>query len=513
MESPRESARLNVTKLFWPPPPEDFVPRRHLQQQLDEIGRRPLTLVSAPAGYGKSTTVGAWLDASETHRAWLSLDENDNDHGEFLAYLLEAIRKSIPTFADELLAIVKNSTIPPNAHIIAMLVDELELLDRDIVLVLDDFQMIHNPVVLSLFTDWMRHPHPRLHLVLLTRHDPGLPTAVWRVRNQVVDIRSESLRFSPEESAEFLQKAAKVDLGAEDVARLQMTTEGWAAALRLAVLSLGQGTGQWLGALDSGTIDYEVMAYLAGQVLEGTSDDTQQFLLKTSILDRLSGPLCDAVMVDTPRQRSGQEILNELYQENMFLVCTSSDRQWFRYHHLFQEFLRRRLARRYSPEEIANLHRLAARWFADNDYIVEAIRHFIAADDRAAAIQVVAEHRHELMAEDRWLDLDNWFRLFPSSIIESSPDLLLIEAWNAQFRQFDLPTLARNTAKVDKLLANSELGPAHVEQLAAENDILKAIAAYLEARPRDALDASERGLKVLSFYTTWLEATAGCLQA
>ncbi len=498
MDQSRDSARLNVTKLFWPPAPEDFVPRHHLQERLDEIGRRPLTLLSAPAGYGKSTTISAWLQSSGCYRAWLSLDESDNATATFLTYFLAAIRKPIPGFADELVATVAGSSVPPNSQFIATLAAELELLDRAVVLVLDDFQLINNAEILALFTEWMRHPHPGLHLVLLTRHDPDLPLESWRARNQVTDIRSNSLRFSTEESAEFLRKATNGELGGGDVARLQAVTEGWAAALRLAVLSLGQGTGRGEGVLDVEAIDFELMAYLAGQVLDRTSADTQQFLLKTSFLERLSGPLCDAVLTGTPLQKDGQAILNELYQENMFLVPISSDRQWFRYHHLFQEFLQRRFASSSSPESLATLHHLAARWFAENGDTMEAIRHYIAADDMKAAIQVVAENRGGLMAEDRWLDLETWFRLFPASVVDTSPDLLLIQAWSAQFRRFDLPFLAQISGEVDTLLADSDLDPGRVEQLAAENEILKAAVAYFGAKPDVAVAASERGLAVLS---------------
>ncbi len=492
-----EAARLNVTKLFWPPAPEDFVPRRHLQELLDEIGRRPLTLVSAPAGYGKTTTISAWLQSSRSYRAWLSLDESDNAPATFLTYFLAAIRKAIPGFADELAAVVTGANVPPNSHFIATLADELELLDRAVVLVLDDFQVIQNAEILALLTEWMRHPHPGLHLVLLTRHDPGLPLVAWRARNQMLDIRSNGLRFSPDESAEFLRRASKVELHKEDVARLQAQTEGWVVALRLVTLAMGRDGDRQQGAPEAGVVDHDLLEYMTGHVFRAVSPTTQQFLLETSMLERLSGSLCAALMPETLTPGDGQALLESLYRENMFLVPVDPDRQWFRYHHLFQEFLRRALESRYAREDVARLHQRAGLWYAENGYIEEAIRHYHAAGDLDAALSLVAEKRQDLMSEDRWQDLESWYRVFSSSTIESSPELLLTQAWNIQFRHFDLERISELASKVDELLAHPTVDPVRAQQLAGENAILKALSYYLSCRPEAALELCEQGLAVL----------------
>lgn len=456
-----------------------------------------MALVCAPAGYGKTTLVCAWLQHTKGYRAWLSLDEADNDVTEFLTYCLASIRHTLPDFATDLFNALLSTGSLSNKSFLSGLNAALEGVDQDITLVLDEFQVIHSPEVLDLITQFMHRPHPSLHLMLLTRHDPYLPLGTWRVRNQLIDIRPSGLRFDFEETADFLGNAAAATLSREDVAQLQTRTEGWGAALRLVKLSLLLRDGVQIDSLNSLIGTHDIMDYLATQVLNDLSPEKQLFLLQTSILDRLSPSVCEAVIGDQIEGFDAKVMLDELTADNLFLMPLGLERRWYRYHYLFKEFLRMRLARQHSAEAIASLHQRASRWSTTNGYIIDAIRYALAAGDMELAVQLVADNRQELMIEDRWRQLESWYRQFPESMVERSPDLLLITAWNAQFRRFDLAEVQRLTETIDRLLDDPELEPHHTAELAAENGVLKAIPNYFSVNPEAALAACNRALEVL----------------
>jgi LuxR family maltose regulon positive regulatory protein len=498
MNQTNQAISVNATKLFWPPIPGDFVPRRGLHELLDKIERRPLTVVSAPAGYGKSTTISAWLQEGDRLRAWLTLGEDDNHLTEFLTYFLAALNRVTPIIAPDLASMVEGSGAIPTPRFLAALNAGLDTVDRSVTLVLDDFQVITNAEILELITEWMHHPHPALHLVLLTRHDPTLPLAVWRARNQMVDIRSHNLRFSLEEEEQFLRAAANIPLDAEVIAQLRAGTEGWAAALRLASLSLAQSRDIQGSGFDlTGIGRQDVMDYLASQVLDGLPAHKQAFLIKTSILKELTGDLCDFLLSETDDYSDGQVLLEELCRANCFLTATSGDGQWFRYHQLFREFLQSRLAREYSPQTIAHLNVRAGKWLADHGYVNESIHHALAADDLDSVLAMVAEYRHQLMNEDRWRNLESWYRLIPRTVVDTSPDLLLLRGWLAQYRHFDMRTVEATAVEVDNLLGALPLEPDRARQLAAENAVLRAIVAYFRAEPESAVRLCRLGLQDL----------------
>lgn len=504
MANDEHLSALNTTKFFQPMVPDDYIPRPRLNALLNKIPLRPLTLIAAPAGYGKSTAASAWLRDCPCHRVWLSLDEADNDVASFLIYLLAAIQRAIPAFGLESRNILEAGRILNVRAYVNAIFSELDALNEHVVIVIDDCTAIHNDEVLDVIREFMRHPHPFLHLVLLSRHDISLPLNDWRARNRLIDIRSADLRFNPQETAQFLQRASEEALDDDLIAALHQETEGWIAGLRLATISLAHGQEFEEQTHSLNTHNRYIVEYLAEQVIAGLPADWRSFLIQTSILERMSGPLCEVVVDNGNAPINGQAILLNLHRENLFMIPLDSEMRWFRYHHLFGEFLMTQLIRQYSPEAIAELHRRAGRWFGRAGFIDEALRHLITAGDYAEAADLVAKHRHDLMNSELWQRLQIWLRLFPQEVIDTSPDLLMIKVWYAHAVKFDLEEIQNLTERVAVLLPQLDLDPNQAAHLAAENDIFRGIPHYYRLNPRKCWEYCRNGLDNLpqSYYAT-----------
>jgi len=315
------------TKLFRAPLSEDHVRRPHLYKQLQQVKRHPLTIVSAPAGYGKSVLLSSWSEQCDCHSAWLSLDEDDNDLGLLLSYILASLNSAIPSFGNELQVLLDGGRLPPTQTFVGMLFEELSLSEDDIVLMIDDYGVITNDSVHGLIAELMNHPHPKLHLVLGTRHDPPLPLNEWRAplnewraQDKLLEFRSVDLRFSLEETRTFLQQAIDVPLDEKTIVALNAKTEGWAAGLRLAILTFSQveDIPGYIEKLSGSSA--HIRDYLASQVLSSLPAETQLFLLQTSILSRLSAYLCQAVVMLEGPIINAQSTLLELEAANVFMI-------------------------------------------------------------------------------------------------------------------------------------------------------------------------------------------------
>ena len=381
----------------------DLIHRPSLKERLDSGWDRPLILVAAPAGFGKSTLLSAWLEACDCPNAWLSLDEHDNDLGVFLAYFLGAVRTIFPNALTATQALLSGVNLPPLTVIARSLLNELDALERDFVLVLDDYHLISEQSVHDLLSALLQHPPHRMHLVIATRQDPPLPLRLLRARAQVTEIRGHDLRFSAPEIAQFMEQTLGAPLTDEAIAVLAEKTEGWAAGLRLATLTL-----RYSGEIDGQIARLHaenrfVMDYLINEVQSHVPPAIQSFLLKTAILDRLCGPLCLEVIGPDSAECQPQTCLEWLEQSGMFTTALDTQGQWYRYHHLFRELLRARLMQQSSADEIAALHLRASAWFARNGFIEEALHHALAGQDTAAAVRLVAQHRHALMNDEQWL--------------------------------------------------------------------------------------------------------------
>lgn len=428
------------TKLYRPRLTGDYVPRSRLAAQLEwGLAGRFITLVSAPAGYGKTTAVVAWLEGM-THApdapavAWYSLDETDDNLSVFVRYLSAAVELAAPgTLADlgELLA--GPIPLPPVAQIVALLARDCSRLARRLILVLDDYHTIGNDDIHQFVSQLARYLPGNLHLIITSRVDPPLPLNVWRARARLLELRAEDLAFTPDEAVAFVQAGAGPDVPAATALVLRERTEGWAVGLRLATVALRDHANreEFLdGFRQYG--HYHIAAYLVDEVLNRLPPEQHIFLLHTSILDRMHRDLCAAVLA-TDDTASCQRGLEFMERANLFLVALDTRHEWYRYHHQFQAMLRQRLHGRLPEREIAALHRRAADWYASHDYIDDALYHYQAAGEIAAALDLVERIVPALENEERWDRLRVILQRLPADRVQQRPALLLAAAWISLF--------------------------------------------------------------------------------
>ncbi len=441
---------LLTTKLYTPPARSNCVPRPRLIERLNAglRGACKLTLISAPAGFGKTTLVGEWLAPSlalprvagegGVGVAWLSLDDGDNDPARFLTYLVAAL-ETLPAEAGQSAsladarALLQSRHHPPLKVILTTLVNSLTSLSADCVLVLDDYHVIAAEPIHEAVTFLLDHLPPRMRLVITTRVDPPLPLARLRARGQLVELRAADLRFTPEEAAVFLNQVMSLNLSTEDVAALEARTEGWIAGLQLAALAL-QGTlatpGQNArGFIESftGTSRY-ILDYLTEEVLQHQAPNVRSFLLETCTLDQLSGPLCDAVT----RRSDSQAILSQLDRANLFLTPLDDARKWYRYHRLFGDLLRGYLNER-PPDQVAELHRRASVWHEQNGFVSEAIGHALDAQDVERAAGLIEQAAINVLLRSEMTTVGAWLKALPEAILHSRPRLCVLSAWVMAF--------------------------------------------------------------------------------
>jgi LuxR family transcriptional regulator, maltose regulon positive regulatory protein len=406
-----------TTKLHVPRRRRRLVPRPRLDERLGRSDDAALTLVSAPAGFGKTTSVTEWLAAADRRSAWLSLDERDNDPVVFWTYVIAALRAAVePVGAGALAALQQPHT--PIDGVLVTLANELDAVADDVVLVLDDYHVIASPDVHEQVSYLLERLPPRVHVVIATRADPPLPLARWRARGELVEIRAADLRFTAEEAAAYLIEAMGLSLTAADVAALGARTEGWIAALQLAALSM-QDRDDVAGFIAGfAGDDRYVVDYLVEEVLQRQPDDVRDFLLRTAILSRLSGPLCDVVV----GRDGGTATLEALERANMFLVPLDDRRRWYRYHHLFADVLKGRLLAE-QPASVPELHRRAADWHANHGEAGEAIRHALAGGDPERAADLVELAMPAARQNRQETTLRHWFRQLPEHVLRSRPVL------------------------------------------------------------------------------------------
>ena len=409
---------LLETKLQPPRRRRGLVERARLRQRLDRSGLPPVTVVSAPAGFGKTTLLTEWLAALDAPTAWVSLDGRDSDPSTFWAYVIAAVRRAVPEVGG---AATETLLASPGAldHVVAALVNELSMLDDDLQVVLDDYHVIESIEVHESMRYLVENLPDQVHLVVASRADPPWPLAALRARGDLLEIRAADLRFTGDEAAAYLNDAAGLDLAAADIDALGGRTEGWIAALQLAALSL-QGRDD-PGAFIAGFAgdDRFVVDYLADEVLDRQPADIRRFLLDTSILARLSGPLCAAVT----QRDDAKAVLEGVERSNLFVVALDDRRQWYRYHHLFGDVLRARLGDEH-PDRVAELHRRASVWFEAEGDLPEAIRHAVAAEDFQRAADLVEVGLPGLRRSRQDATQRVWLEGLPRSVIANRPMLL-----------------------------------------------------------------------------------------
>ena len=427
---------LLVTKLHRPRPTSNLLARPRLTQQLDHglLQGHRLFLVVAPAGYGKTTLVTDWLGKTGVPSAWLSLDEADNDPLRFFTYVAAALQQTLGArLAQPPPEAFPMSPQSPEA-LVSPLINDLAAVDKPVLLALDDYHLITSGPVQEAIVFLLEHAPPNLHLVVLTRADPPFPLPRLHVRELMTEIRDRDLRFTPTEMTAFLNSLHRLNLPAEQITALESRTEGWVAGVQLAALSLlgcsAERTAQFITDF-SGSHHY-IVDYLFDEVVSRQPDDVREFLLQTSVLDRMCAPLCDAILGRRTRGQAGtgderdtapsaQEILEHIERSNLFLVSLDDERHWYRYHHLFTDFLRQMHTSASQPDQIAGLHGRASDWYRQDGQIAAAVHHALLAGRHDRAAEIVEENAWSMVRQGELATLKKWIRSLPGDAMSARP--------------------------------------------------------------------------------------------
>lgn len=419
---------LLTTKFYIPPIRPELISRPRLIELLNAGLHRKLTLISAPAGFGKTTLVSEWVKKSDIPVVWLSLDKNDNDPTLFLIYFVSAlnqIKEIEDAIGTKALNLLHSPQPPLIENILTLLINEIAALSNKILFVLDDYHLIESQQIHDALTFFLENLPPNIHMVITTREDPRLPTGGLRVKDQLTEIRAADLRFTFSEASQFFHQATGLNLSENNVKALESRTEGWVAGLQLAAISIrGQSEITEYIKTFTGSNRF-VLDYLIEEVLEQQPENVQTFLLNTAILSRMTGSLCDALN----EQDNGQETLEMLERSNLFIIPLDQKRQWYRYHHLFADLLRQRLHQR-NPEKILVLHSRASLWYENNDFPFEMINHTLQAKEFDRAAVLIENNIDSIWQRGEHGKIREWLTLLPTDFITSKPHLCILQAWD-----------------------------------------------------------------------------------
>jgi LuxR family transcriptional regulator, maltose regulon positive regulatory protein len=490
---------------------------------LDRLNRgrhRPLTLISTPAGYGKTTLVSCWLESCDSPAGWVSLDKNDNDLRLFMHYFIAAIRGLFAGACRHTLNLLNVPDQPPMETLASSLLNELDRIEQPYIIVLDDYHLITETSVHHLLAEILKHPPRSLHLVIVARRDPPLPISRLRAQGLVTEIRTQDLRFNAFETATFLTQSLGTQVDSATAAALEKKTEGWVTGLRLVALSM-----RHRGSLDPRLLEpqvdaHYVMEYLFTEVFSQQPPENIHYLLRTAILDRFCAPLAEAMcrpeVEPLTCKLGGSEFIAWLQKEDMFLIPLDAENRWFRFHHLYKKLLFNQLKLRYSSEDINTLHAQASAWFAEEGLIEEALEHALAAGDPLRARQLVAQHGHGLMNDQQWPRLKRWIGMLPQDQVEQDPELLLFGAWfdHLQTAGFDVSASSRYLEKIELLLESvpAPTSP-RASHLRGHLDALLSFRYYMAADGKNALKYSRSACENIPIHHTRARVPAEIFRA
>ena len=470
--------------------------------RLNEGRQGPLTLISAPAGYGKSTLASLWMAECDCPSGWVSLGKSDSDLRIFLSYVLAAIYTMFSEIEFRTKALLQASQLPSALVLADYLLNDLHQIAEPFILVLDDYHHIEESLVHDLVAALLAHPAEAMHLVLVTRHDPSPPIATLRGRGQVTEIRGGDLRFTPAEAAAFLSKMLKVPVDDDTAALLDKKVEGWATGLHLAGLYLRDTDDPKALVQELSGSSRHIAEYLISEVLSKQDPEMKACLIETSILDRFCAPLMrqmhpkGATECSESQTFFAEGFIEWLVKNNLFVIPLDNQGHWFRYHHLFKEFLGGLLRKQLSTDQIAGLHRIARDWFAENGLIEEAIQYSLAAGDTAAAVQLVVDHRCALMNNSEFHRVNRWLAMLPDDAIANAPLLVttrgLLSVENGQ-----VADIFTSMEQAKRLLAALPPESAERAALKGEAAVLQSIVKVLSGESAEALAAAREALESL----------------
>jgi LuxR family maltose regulon positive regulatory protein len=484
---------LLTTKLYIPAVRPELVSRPRLIERLNERLYRKLTLVSAPAGFGKTTLLSEWVRNCGCPVAWVSLDERDNDLTRYMTYFMAALQTIEVDMGQGVLSAFQAPKPPPIESVLTGLLNEIAAVQEPFALVLDDYHVIKAQPIHDALTFLLDHLPPQMHLVIATRVDPPLPIARLRGRGQLTELRATDLRFTLDEVAEFLNQVMGLELSAEDVAALVSRTEGWIAGLQMAAVSMQgrEDIASFIRAF-TGSSRY-ILDYLVEEVLQRQTDSVQTFLLQTAILDRLTGPLCDALT----GQDDGQVTLDSMERSNLFIVPLGEERRWYRYHHLFAELLRQRLHEAY-PNQVPILHRRASKWYEQNGLAAAAIDHALSAGDLERAAHLIEQAAEPTLMRSEFATFLSWVEALSDDVIRARPLLCIYHAWALVLSGHPLD--AAESRLQDAIEADTE------NSVAGEVAAFRAWTAALRGDTRHSTELSQRALELLPAESLFLRS-------
>jgi LuxR family transcriptional regulator, maltose regulon positive regulatory protein len=517
---PDQDQTLLRTKLHPPRLPSGLLQRSRLTELFNREIERPLLLVCAPAGFGKTTLVCSWLEQMSARQgrnatslpfAWLSLDENDSELRLFLRYFIAAIRTIFNEACSETLALLQAGPQLPLSVLFATLSNDIEELPGEAILVLDDYHTIHNAEVHQLLGELVRHASERLHLVLISRIDPPLPLAGLRVNGKLGRFRTQDLRFTSEETAAYLRQSQLSLMSEDALPILEERLEGWPAGLHLAALSLRSAGSQEsvLSALSSENTN--ITRYLIDEVVNQQPPAIHSFLLKTSILDRFCASLCEAVLGEHDTGWNARACLDWIERSELFVISLDSTSDWYRYHHLFQKSLQQRLSAEMTADQLSHLHRLASAWFEEHGLIEEALQHALAAGDLDLAARQMSAGMRDTVNREDLPTLERWLRLMPEEMIQRRPELLMLRVWFLELIwRLDLQAVVLQ--QVEELLDSDEgsasLSADDLQILRAQILLPKAQLAFFTNQISQAMELCRQVLAILPASWTFVRGAA-----
>ena len=449
------------TKLYIPPKRSSLVERPSVLEKLEKGLNHSITLVSAPAGFGKTTLLSEWCTSEKGKVipiAWLSLDPKDNDIERFLLYVVAALDTLKKGISDSILPLFQTSQLPATGVILTSLINELtETLQVPFILVLDDYHVVTSPDVHEALLFLVENVPPDMHLVILTREDPPLPLARLRAQQQLTEIRAADLRFSLEETASFLNQVMGLDLTTNQVETLEGRTEGWIAGLQMTAISMSGRDDKSSFIRTFASSNRFIFDYLIDEVLDGLSSDVRDFLVKTSILDRMCAPLCDAVT----GKIDGQNILLQLEQTNLFIIPLDDQRYWYRYHHLFADLLRQQL-KTANTDNVYELHKKACEWYQDNELVGDAIHHALSIGNYEFVADLSETLVFESIERNELFIIANWLDNLPENIMQTRPWLNIALAW-ILFRTRQFERVEQHIQYIERSLQDHQKQDLHIQ--------------------------------------------------
>lgn len=499
--------RLIPAKLLVPRLTGDLVPRPRLVEQLNAGLAHKLILVCGPPGFGKTTLLSEWLQQLSCPAVWLTLDEADNNLYAFLSYLVAALRNGYPGSGRETFSLLGSPALPPLSVLVSALARDLDELPGELALVLDDLHQVTEMAVYQLLDRLIRYLPPTVHLALGTRADPPLPLVTLRARAQLTEVRQRELRFTPEEARAFMAQASPLAVSEATAAALSIRTDGWAAGLRLFLLSAHSEADLDKLAQGVGLEQTDVITFLADEVLNKQPPEVVTCLLRSAVVERFSLSLCVALLDGRLTPEEVEEMLAHVRAANLFVVTLGEG--WYRYHPLFRELLLIRLSRQTASETVVELHRRAANWYESQGFIRDALHHLLRAPDEARAIELLARWRVRMINQEQWQQLNRWLALFPRRLVEQQPALSIIQAWlyNAQFKIAEylsaLPQI-KSQLEWDGAVPNA----ATRQAIEGEIEILYGQAHFFAGEYESAALCIRRSLELLPLEYSYARATA-----